>query len=97
MGCAALRASSHFDRDIAACSALQGDGDVLASVPFVWDEAWMQDRLTQHLAFWSGDAPPTLVQPAEAIKCRSCMFQAQCPGGMISMGTRIAYDRRHFN
>jgi hypothetical protein len=80
--------------DSVAWSAPQGDGDVLASVAFVWDEAWMQDRLTEHLAFWSGNAPPTLVQPAEAIKCRSCIFQAQCPGGMLSTRTRIAYDSR---
>ena len=69
----------------------QGDGEILASIQFKWDEKWMQDRLAAHLAFWQGDAAPALVEPSEAVKCRSCMFQAQCPGGTASLRTRIAY------
>ena len=79
---------------VAKWSDFQGDGDILASVPFLWDEAWMQDRLTWHLAFWSGEAPPALVQPAEAIKCHSCMFQTQCPGGIASVRKRVGYEQR---
>ena len=71
---------------------MQGDGEILASVQFRRDETWMQDRLAAHLAFWKGDAAPSLVLPTEAIKCRSCLFQAQCPGGAVSRGTRVTYE-----
>jgi len=70
----------------------QGDGEILATVQCQWDDAWMQHRLAAHLAFWKGDAAPALVQPTEAIKCRSCLFQAQCPGGAASSRTRITYE-----
>jgi hypothetical protein len=45
---------------------------------FGFEPAWMEQRLSQHLAFWKGAAPPERAPDEELWKCDACQHHRVC-------------------